>query len=196
MATLNGNDIPELLRARTLITKILGTICSVASGLPIGPEGPMVHIGAAIASNITFLNWSGIDRFLWPWGRCTRDRDTDLRPHSVEDEAGVDNGASSSSGSSSSTSSGEGVLPKHRTIAAHVCATWEVLNEDAEHREFVSAGASAGLSVRGPRLARPALRVACIMDPGQHDCKAVCKAFRVSSGQHVDCRAAWLCSHC
>ena len=29
-----------------------------------------------------------------------------------------------------------------------ICATCEELHEDAEHREFISAGASAGLSVR------------------------------------------------
>lgn len=56
MAYLNGNDIPNLLRLRTLITKILGTICTVSSGLPIGQEGPMVHIGAAVASTLTWMH--------------------------------------------------------------------------------------------------------------------------------------------
>eukprot|EP00899_Mesostigma_viride_P022223 jgi/Mesvir1/3185/Mv16341-RA.2 len=31
-------------------TQIIGTICGITSGLAVGPEGPMVHIGAAVAS--------------------------------------------------------------------------------------------------------------------------------------------------
>lgn len=56
MAYLNGNDIPNLLHLRTLVTKILGTICTVSSGLPLGQEGPMVHIGAAVASTLTWMH--------------------------------------------------------------------------------------------------------------------------------------------
>ena len=52
MAYLNGNHIPNLLRLRTLVTKVVGTTCAVASGLAVGPEGPLIHIGACIASNI------------------------------------------------------------------------------------------------------------------------------------------------
>jgi hypothetical protein len=55
MAYLNGNDIPDFFRPSTLFTKIFGTICTVSSGLPIGQEGPLVHIGAAIASSLTWM---------------------------------------------------------------------------------------------------------------------------------------------
>uniref|UniRef100_A0A7I4AIA6 Chloride channel protein n=1 Tax=Physcomitrium patens TaxID=3218 RepID=A0A7I4AIA6_PHYPA len=55
MAYLNGNDIPDFFRHRTFFTKIFGTICTVSSGLPIGQEGPMVHIGGAIASELTWM---------------------------------------------------------------------------------------------------------------------------------------------
>lgn len=58
MAYLNGNHVPNLLRARTLITKLIGTICSVSAGFPMGPEGPMVHIGACLASVITYAQCS------------------------------------------------------------------------------------------------------------------------------------------
>jgi chloride channel 7 len=58
MAYLNGNHVPNLLRMRTLITKLVGTICSVSAGFPMGPEGPMVHIGACLASVITYAQCS------------------------------------------------------------------------------------------------------------------------------------------
>ena len=54
MAYLNGNHIPNLLRFRTMVTKMIGCALCVASGLAIGPEGPLVHIGACVASNITY----------------------------------------------------------------------------------------------------------------------------------------------
>jgi hypothetical protein len=39
--------------------------------------------------------------------------------------------------------------PQQRTRGVRaICATCEELHEDSEHREFISAGASAGLSVR------------------------------------------------
>lgn len=61
MAYLNGNHVPHLLRFSTLITKFVGTVCAVSSGLPMGPEGPMVHIGACVASVITYMECKCID---------------------------------------------------------------------------------------------------------------------------------------
>ncbi|XP_022762058.1 chloride channel protein CLC-d-like isoform X6 [Durio zibethinus] len=45
-----GIDIPGILLFRTLIGKIFGSIGSVGGGLALGKEGPLVHIGACIAS--------------------------------------------------------------------------------------------------------------------------------------------------
>lgn len=53
MAYLNGLHVPKLLSAKTLVCKVIGTILTVASGLPLGPEGPLVHIGAGVASFFT-----------------------------------------------------------------------------------------------------------------------------------------------
>ena len=50
MATLNGSDVPGLLSGRTTAAKIVGVCGGVGSALAVGPEGPMVHIGAGIAS--------------------------------------------------------------------------------------------------------------------------------------------------
>ena len=43
-AYLNGVAIPELLSLRTLIAKLVGTCCSVAANMTLGPEAPMVRI--------------------------------------------------------------------------------------------------------------------------------------------------------
>ncbi|XP_075113349.1 chloride channel protein CLC-d-like isoform X2 [Nicotiana tabacum] len=47
---LNGIDTHGILLFRTLIGKIFGSIGSVGGGLALGKEGPLVHIGACIAS--------------------------------------------------------------------------------------------------------------------------------------------------
>ena len=53
MGYLNGVHIRRLLRLRTLVTKIWGTVMIVSSGAAVGPEGPLVHSGAIIGSGLT-----------------------------------------------------------------------------------------------------------------------------------------------
>jgi len=48
IAYLNGVDLNHALGSRVLVAKILGTILAVSSGLAVGPEGPMIHIGAMV----------------------------------------------------------------------------------------------------------------------------------------------------
>lgn len=50
---LNGIDLPRVVRVKTLVCKVAGVIFSVAAGLPVGKEGPMVHSGAVVASGIS-----------------------------------------------------------------------------------------------------------------------------------------------
>jgi H+/Cl- antiporter ClcA len=52
-AYLNGIHVQRFFNLRTILVKIVGTICSVSSGFASGPEGPMIHIGAGIASGVT-----------------------------------------------------------------------------------------------------------------------------------------------
>jgi len=50
---LNGIDLPRITRVKTLLCKVVGVTFSVAAGLPVGKEGPMVHSGAVVASGIS-----------------------------------------------------------------------------------------------------------------------------------------------
>ncbi|CAK9865491.1 unnamed protein product [Sphagnum jensenii] len=110
MAYLNGNDIPDFFRPSTLFTKIFGTICTVSSGLPIGQEGPLVHIGAAIASSLT-----------WMYGRVplrTKEGTSSRSPRDCWEWL-------------------SGILPQNWPFNFY---------NDRDRREFISAGAAAGLA--------------------------------------------------
>jgi H+/Cl- antiporter ClcA len=48
IAYCNGVAYPNFFGARTLFVKILGNALAVASGLCIGKEGPLAHIGAIV----------------------------------------------------------------------------------------------------------------------------------------------------
>ncbi|KAJ0526009.1 putative chloride channel, voltage gated, chloride channel, core [Helianthus annuus] len=74
-AYLNGVDTPNMYGASTMFVKIIGSIGAVAAGLDLGKEGPLVHIGACIAS---LLAQGGPDnhRIRWKWIRYfNNDRD-------------------------------------------------------------------------------------------------------------------------
>lgn len=49
-AFLNGVAVPHLFVLRALIAKIVGVTFVVAASMPLGKEGPFVHIGASVAS--------------------------------------------------------------------------------------------------------------------------------------------------
>merc|ERR1719219_171493 len=50
---LNGVNVPRLMRFRTLLGKVVGVIFSVAGGLAVGKEGPMIHSGAVVAAGLS-----------------------------------------------------------------------------------------------------------------------------------------------
>ncbi|ORC87433.1 chloride channel protein [Trypanosoma theileri] len=52
MAYLNGIMFPRIFNIRNLIIKTLSCILAVSSGLPVGAEGPIIHIGSLIGAGI------------------------------------------------------------------------------------------------------------------------------------------------
>ena len=50
---LNGVRIPKAFNLKTLIAKVIGVISCVSSSLPVGPEGPMIHIGGMIGGGVS-----------------------------------------------------------------------------------------------------------------------------------------------
>lgn len=50
MAALNGNDVPGLLGLDVFAVKLFGCTLSRAAALAVGVEGPLVHLGACLAS--------------------------------------------------------------------------------------------------------------------------------------------------
>lgn len=52
-AYLNGVRTKPFTTLKLFLVKIFGTIFSAASGLMIGPEGPLVHLGAIMGASLT-----------------------------------------------------------------------------------------------------------------------------------------------
>lgn len=52
-AYLNGVNLSNVVRMPVLVAKVLGMCFSVASGLPLGKEGPMIHAGSIIGAVVS-----------------------------------------------------------------------------------------------------------------------------------------------
>ncbi|CAN6338239.1 unnamed protein product [Urochloa humidicola] len=73
--TAAGPGIPNMFGAPQLIVKIIGSIGAVSSGMDLGKEGPLVHIGACLA-NLLSQGGEGRWRLRWRWLRYfNNDRD-------------------------------------------------------------------------------------------------------------------------
>lgn len=56
---LNGTLIRNVFGIKTAIVKFLSCVCAVGSGLPVGPEGPMIHLGyERVTTMRNFINYS------------------------------------------------------------------------------------------------------------------------------------------
>jgi H+/Cl- antiporter ClcA len=52
-AYLNGINLNKVVRIRVLFAKVIGMCFSVASSLPLGKEGPMIHSGAIVGAAVS-----------------------------------------------------------------------------------------------------------------------------------------------
>merc|ERR1712166_1127293 len=52
ISELNGSKVPNLLDLKTTVAKVVGATLAVASGLACGPEGPIIHIGGCVGSQV------------------------------------------------------------------------------------------------------------------------------------------------
>uniref|UniRef100_A0A8C5SCV3 Chloride channel protein n=1 Tax=Laticauda laticaudata TaxID=8630 RepID=A0A8C5SCV3_LATLA len=73
---LNGVKVPGIVRLRTLICKALGVLCSVAGGLFVGKEGPMIHSGAIVGAGLPQFQSISLKKiqFNFPYFRSDRDK--------------------------------------------------------------------------------------------------------------------------
>eukprot|EP00656_Telonema_subtile_P036307 TRINITY_DN4028_c0_g1_i1.p1 TRINITY_DN4028_c0_g1~~TRINITY_DN4028_c0_g1_i1.p1 ORF type:complete len:668 (-),score=166.22 TRINITY_DN4028_c0_g1_i1:190-2193(-) len=52
-AHLNGIRMPRLFTLQAFVIKFFGTALAVGSGLVLGPEGPLIYLGAALAAGVS-----------------------------------------------------------------------------------------------------------------------------------------------
>jgi len=164
MATLNGANIPRLLSTRTLAAKIVGVASGVASSLAIGPEGPMIHIGAALASAWTLV-WpkaalcDGEQGRTGAGGSTREGESVGASDSDTVEEVEQEIGARESSEETDEEDVREALtrsrsrrrsrLPRSRLAfidGAELDALLLDLASQSTQREFISAGAAAGLA--------------------------------------------------
>ena len=62
MGYWNGINYPNLIGFETFVTKVFGVVLAVTSGLCVGKEGPLAHIGGIIGAAVPYLP---LPRFNW-----------------------------------------------------------------------------------------------------------------------------------
>ncbi|KAK6177582.1 hypothetical protein SNE40_015655 [Patella caerulea] len=72
---LNGIKIPRIARLQTLVAKSVGVLFSVAGGLFVGKEGPMIHSGAIIGSGLPQLQSITLKKINSKYSYFRTDRD-------------------------------------------------------------------------------------------------------------------------
>ncbi|KAK9797036.1 hypothetical protein WJX73_002454 [Symbiochloris irregularis] len=126
IAYLNGNAIPGFLNARSLAVKWAGTVLSVSANLTVGPEAPMVHLGACMSHLVAHFLCVTSDK----WQRLQQSYVHHRSEGGDEDDNGL---AIDSAFNPLLEKSGH---PKELPV----------LHSDFDRREFVCAGAAAGIA--------------------------------------------------
>ena len=141
-AYLNGVRVPSFLNSRTFFAKTLGTILAVSSGLCVGPEGPLVHLGAMVGSSLTRSGKIAgeVRRFRRGFPRLSGVLGC-ASPNEEEDEEGEE-GFNPSKNSSKKDG---WRWPKFSFITSLVSYLSNFRN-DGERRDLISIGAAAGFA--------------------------------------------------
>ncbi|MGH0146180.1 UNVERIFIED_CONTAM: hypothetical protein FKN15_041070 [Acipenser sinensis] len=73
---LNGVKIPGIVRLRTFVCKAVGVLFTVAGGLFVGKEGPMIHSGAIVGAGLPQFQSITFKKiyFNFPYFRTDRDK--------------------------------------------------------------------------------------------------------------------------
>ena len=165
IAYLNGCAVPKLLNHRNLIAKWIGTILGVSSNLALGPEAPMVHLGASVAHVYTHFTCSEPPTSMLV-----------LAPQLCKEPC---TSQSQRTEPALVCMARYGPLSTMQALAAVLFMRWRDLHErifccingkrrkekeddsevpvaaifqnDAERREFICAGAAAGIAVGSPK---------------------------------------------
>jgi chloride channel 7 len=129
MGYLNGVHIPRFLRFRTLLAKLWGTCLIVASGVAVGPEGPLVHAGAIVGSGLT----RGPRQFGTPTGAARAAQRAQLGTPTRSRQQSDDPPASAQA--------------EVEGGCWHWVRRWQtLLHNDTDRRDFISMGAAAGFA--------------------------------------------------
>ncbi|XP_078688574.1 chloride channel protein C-like isoform X1 [Branchiostoma floridae x Branchiostoma belcheri] len=83
---LNGTVVRHIFNVKTFAVKFLSCACAVASGLPVGPEGPMIHMGGLIGAGLSQFR-SGTLGFALPFFQ--RFRNSEDRRNFIQAGAGA-----------------------------------------------------------------------------------------------------------
>eukprot|EP00058_Branchiostoma_floridae_P008472 XP_002593960.1 hypothetical protein BRAFLDRAFT_68603 [Branchiostoma floridae] len=83
---LNGTVVRHIFNVKTFVVKFLSCACAVASGLPVGPEGPMIHMGGLIGAGLSQFR-SGTLGFSLPF--FERFRNSEDRRNFIQAGAGA-----------------------------------------------------------------------------------------------------------
>lgn len=50
---LNGTVVRHIFNIKTMVVKFFSCVCVVAAGMPVGPEGPMIHLGSLVGAGLS-----------------------------------------------------------------------------------------------------------------------------------------------
>ena len=63
---LNGTMIKQFFNLETFLVKFVSCGLAVGAGLPVGPEGPMIHLGSLVGAQLSQFQTKRLSTWL-PW---------------------------------------------------------------------------------------------------------------------------------